>query len=350
MDKIYAGLNRYFNEICKFLEREDSLLLEHIKAICMLNDTFLDTINKYNLGDNKQEKNTMSFEDVYMLAREIIEAIDPAYLEDYDKLFTTGELDFSYEASYEDSHCRTTYHGKVAKRQLININRDFTFDDVRKLVHEFIHYTNGKRYSKNRHYLTEFMSIYFELFAIDYLLDKGANKNELDCFFRIKNESVRAGQFSYYEIPLLAYAKFGSLDKYTVPMLQKFVLGIKKDDFDQECTTAYEKLREIEENKKSAIEDDPDMLGQILAQEFIAQDYRYILGTILAIYAHEHSEFDDIVWLNNHLSEFDEERLSDILFFVGIDIESENFLEDVKDSIDSYVAKMKEKCKETPEI
>ena len=67
-------------------------------------------------------------------------------------------------------------HRKNQVKQIININREFNYNDVRLLVHEFIHYTNGKHISPNRHYFTEFLSIYFEFYTIDYLLKKGINK------------------------------------------------------------------------------------------------------------------------------------------------------------------------------
>ena len=116
MKEIYEKINKYLNDICTFLEQDNSFLL-----------------------DNK-----LTFEDVYLLAREIIETIDFNYLKDFDKLIETGELDFSYDKEYIGSYCHTLIKDGKLKIQLININRHFNYDDVVTLIHEFIHYTNTK--------------------------------------------------------------------------------------------------------------------------------------------------------------------------------------------------------------
>ena len=170
MKEIYDKLNYYLNEICKYLEKGNSLLLENIHGISILNDEFLKHIQSYHL-DNKTKQNKLTFEDIFLLAREIIGSIDESYLESFDNLIKSGELDFSFESIYEDSVCIST-HRKNQVKQIININREFNYNDVRILIHEFIHYTNGKKISTNSHYFTEFLSIYFEFYAIDYLLKK----------------------------------------------------------------------------------------------------------------------------------------------------------------------------------
>ena len=178
MKEIYDKLNYYLNEICKYLEKENAFLLENIYAISRLNDEVLKHIEDYRL-DNKTKQNKLTFEDVFLLARKIIASIDKSYLESFDNLIKSGELDFSFESAYEDSVC-ISMHRKNQVKQIININREFNYNDVRLLVHEFIHYTNGKHISPNRHYFTEFLSIYFEFYTIDYLLKKGINKDEID--------------------------------------------------------------------------------------------------------------------------------------------------------------------------
>ena len=78
MDEIYNKLNDYLNEICKYLEVQDSFLLENIHILAGLNDKMLKVLNNYNF-DNKVITNKLTFEDVFYLAREIIEQIDASY-------------------------------------------------------------------------------------------------------------------------------------------------------------------------------------------------------------------------------------------------------------------------------
>ena len=186
MEEIYNKLNDYLNEICKYLEVQDSFLLDSIHILAGLNDKMLSFFNNYNF-DNKVINNNLTFEEVVYLAREIIEQIDVSYLDSFDSLIKTGELDFSYENEYDCSCYECFYNdNREVVGKFININREFSYEDVVTLVHEFIHYTNGDKNTNIRYYLTEFLSIYFEFFARDYLLKKGINKEEIDYLFRFK--------------------------------------------------------------------------------------------------------------------------------------------------------------------
>ena len=336
MKEIYDKLNYYLNDICNYLEKGHSFLLENIDRICKLNDAFLRLLENYSL-ENKTIQNNLTYEDVYYLAREIIGNIDKNYLKSFDNLIQSGELDFSYENDYVDSECVSMYkNGKVVK-QIININREFNYSDVRLLVHEFIHYTNGKKQSMNRNYFGEFLSIYFELYAIDYLLKKGVNKEEIDYLYRIKNVKLHSIIFYQYEVILLAYTKFGNLDDNTVTLLQKYFLNIKKEVFEKECTTLYKNLCIAEEKNKDKIKENPNEPGCALAEEFMAYNYKYILGTFLAVYAHKYSNFDDIVNLNNYINEFNDKTVYDICSGIGIDLNDEYFSQKLFNSMDEYI-------------
>lgn len=335
MKNIYNKLNKYLNDICNYLEKENSFLLQNIQNICILNDTFLEYINNYSL-DNKTVQNNLTFEDVYYLAREIVEHIDSKYLENYDNLIQSGELDFNYENYYDDSECTFIYKNGEYNKTIININRKFNYDDVRTLVHEFIHYTNGKNFSINRDNFSEFLSIYFEFYAIDYLFKKKEiNKEEIDYLYRIKSTKSHSIIFYQYEIVLLAYAKFGDLNDNTVTLLQQYFLNIKKEVFERECTTLYKNLCIAEEENKEIIKGNPNMLGCVLSNEFY--NYKYILGTLLAFYASKYSNFNDIVYLNNHITEYDDKSFYDICLNIGIDLNDENFQEKLFSAIDEYI-------------
>lgn len=338
MEEIYNKLNLYLNDICNYLEKEDSFLLENILEISQLNDSFLHYIDQYSLN-NKTVENKLTFEDVFLLAREVIENIDKSYLECFDNLIQSGELDFSFENKYDDSQCLNMYENGQAIKQIININRQFNYNDVVTLIHEFIHYTNGKKYSINRHYLTEFLSIYFEFYTIDYLLKKGINKEEIDYLDRIKITKQHSYILNKYEIVLLAYIKFGNLDDNTASLLKKYILNIKKEDFEKECSMLYKHLCIIEKNHKYEINKKPKMLGNLLSKDFIVHNYRYILGTFLAIYARKYANFFDIVYLNNHINEYNNKNVYDICLSIGIDLNDKYYEEKLFSAIDEYINK-----------
>ena len=132
----YNKLNSYLNAIFVILNDYDYFLIKNIFKIGKLNQEYLTTISKYAFPSNTKENN-LTFEDVYLITREIISTIDTNYLAEYDKLIEIGILDFGYENEYDDSEF---VHGN----NLINIRREFNYNDIITLVHEFIHYINGK--------------------------------------------------------------------------------------------------------------------------------------------------------------------------------------------------------------
>lgn len=336
MKEIYDKLNNYLNDICNYLDEEYPFLLEHIETIRKLNDAFLILLRNYSL-DNGTIKNKLTYEDVYNLAREIIKSIDEDYLESFDNLIQSGELDFSYENAYYDSSCVSVYKNGELVKHFININREFNYNDVIMLVHEFIHYISKKKDTKNINSLEEFLAIYFELYALDYLIEKGINKEEIDYFARIKVLTNKSSGFSWYELVLLAYIKFGNIDDSTVDLLKQYFLKIEKKDFEKECRILYRNLCKALEEDKEVIEEYPESIGWVLSEAFIVSDYKYILGTFLAIYAHKYSNFSDVVNLNNHITEYDNESIADICLKIGIDLADEDLPKKLLDSIEEYI-------------
>lgn len=331
----YAKLNYYLNEICNYLNDNYPFLLENIRRISILNDEFLKTVNNYSL-DNVVIKNNLTFMEVLSLSREVIANIDKNYLEEFDSLLASGELDFGYENEYIDSECQTIFKNNEVN-QIINIDRKFNYDDVRCLVHEFIHYTNTKKRTINIDNLTEFLAIYFEFYTIAYLLKKGINKEELDYLKRIKGTKRHASIFFQYEIVLLAYVTFGRINDNSINLLKKYLLNIKESQFEKECMSLYKNISLAEDKFKKEIESNPELFGKLVSNEFIVNNYKYILGTILALYAYKNVSLEKMVYLNNHLSDYDDLSIKDILLSIGIDFNSGDFLDKFLESLEDFL-------------
>ena len=62
-----------------------------------------------------------------------------------------------------------------------------------------------------------------------------------------------------------------------------------------------------------------------MCNEFIFQNYKYVLGTILAIYARKYCDFDKIAYLNNHICEYNNQSFYDVCLSIGIDLNDNNF-------------------------
>lgn len=344
----YKKLNNYLNNAFMYLEKKDFFLLENIYSICKLNSEFNKFIKKYEL-DDKQVENNLSFNEVYLLGREIIESINKNYLNDYDKLIETGILDFSYSNEYFDSH-----YANINGQDIINVNRRFNYSDVRILIHEFIHYTNSSKREKmsiNQYLLTEFLSIYFEIYTIEFLINnKHISKKEIDYYDRLINIKEKSNCFTYYELILLAYENFGNIDKNSVNLLNDNFLNIEERQFNKECLNVLNNLERMEKNYKNEIKFQEKFdLEELTSKQClqISSDYRYILGTLCAFYANKYSKIEDIVYLNDHINDPKYAYMSiyEILLSIGIDLNDEKFNEKLFNIIDEYINKYDENVK-----
>lgn len=333
----YKKLNNYLNDVFLYLEKIDYVLIENIASIGILNEKFNKFIKNYSL-ENKIEENVLTFDDVYLIAREIIENINKDYLEKFDKLIETGQLDFSYNNEYFDS-----YYANDNGQDIININRTFNYSDVILLIHEFIHYTNAKeRCSINRYILTEFLSIYFEIYAKNFLINnKKIPKEEIDYFDRLTTVEIKSNRFSWYEAVLLAYEKFGNIDNNSVNLLKEYYLNIE-EQFNKECLSVLNKFEKIEKEYNEEIKYEKQFnineLGPKLCLT-ISNDYRYILGTIFAFYAIKYCKMKDIVYLNDHINDEKYAHMSvyEILLSIGIDLNSAHFNENTFVGIEEFI-------------
>ena len=306
----YKKLNDYLNDCFIKLERNDWFLLDNISFFDKLSKAFIETVNEYDLGMNTEACN-ISFNDIYVLAREILEDISPSYLPIFDTLIKSGELDFSYENEYKTS-CVTYDH--LNDVSLININLSFTHQDVATLIHEFMHKINYGN-SFNWYIFTEFISIYFEEYAKRYLLNKGIFKDSLNLNLRISNTLICASDIVSYSRIIFAYEKMGKIDMNSYEFLDEYFTPTDKDDFEDECKVFLQKIQKIENSYKMSILYEKDFNENELYDKIIrslSKGYRYILGTAVAYYALEHCNKEDIVYLSWHIND---EEFRNISFF-----------------------------------
>lgn len=337
----YKQLNNYLNETFLHLELENEFFVNNIVNICALNDMYYDFIKDYVL-DEESIENNLTYEDVYLLAREIIESIDPKYLKDYDHLIETGELDFGYEGQYYDS-CFVHEESKKNKKNYINIRREFNYDDVVSLVHEYIHYTNEKdNLTSNGYVLSEFFSIYFEIYAIDYLIEKGIPKNEIDYQNRLRSIYYRSNNFLPLETPLIAYAMSGDISDFSYEFIKNKLIGFSKEDFYKECYILLEFFKKKEEKYEK------DHFKEKYNSDEVSSEYSYyfsshcmyLIGTILAFYARDYCYMDDIIYMNDHINDNgnDNYDILDCLKKMGIDLNQDYLMDKAFEGIYTYLS------------
>lgn len=337
-EEMYKRLNNYLNDIFLELNEKDKIFVDNLRIIAAFNIV----INNYFncCIEDIQKQNNLSFNDVFLLGREIIEKINPKYLIEYDNLIDSGYLDFKYE-NINDNSCCLYQKTNTETKKWIDISRKFNYRDVTVLIHEFSHYMKLKKYiTYNNDFFDEFISIYFEKIAEKYLLEeKNISKDEISINSRIIDFLHSNSHFYKYSIILLAYENLGNINQNTINDLNNLI-GFKDSSFEKECIDFLNKLDKINNlnNEKDSI---------IKMTNFVRYDYKYIIGTVLAYYALENCKLEDIIKLNDSINLKENAELSvvDILNDIGISTNSNMINESLKIIKNSIYEKKREKTK-----
>lgn len=336
----YKKLNYYLNITFDMLEYEDDFLINNCDMIDFTCDEIL-----YNLSDitinKKVVKNKLTYKEVFLLAREIINQINPKYLKEFDDLIVTGRLDFSYEMEYRDSEFIYFYESKTG---IININREFNYRDVVLLIHEFFHYINSKTKLKNDnlYLLTEFISIYFENYAVNYLINDNIKFDQINAYFRINNLSKHIEQYQKYSSVITAFTNFGNIGSSTIYLMNNYFYDITKEKFDENCLYLLREFEKIENDYRMEIKyqkEFNDVLFAYKLSNVFKYNYRYILGIILAFYAIDNCDIMNIISLNDKINSMEYVNMDvyEILNKIGINLNDESFILKTSDSIKKFV-------------
>ena len=307
----YDIMNNYLNDIFSYLMKEEYFLYINFEKMCDISDRYYMFFKDY-LFNCDEAHNHLTYNDVYLLGRDIISSIDSKYLSDYDNLINSGILDFGFNNEYGDSafvYCENDGSNHCE----INIKRELNYSDVVSLIHECFHYTNGKDdVTKNRDYLTEFISIYFETYAIDYLMKMGINIEEICYEKRLFTTFIRTKYFYCMEMPLICFYKFGSVSDDSYNMYNDYCFPVLKKNYDKECQFLLDEFKKCGAFNKR--------LGAFV----YLSNCKYLLGTILAFYARSYCSLEDILYLNEHVN-IKELNLSKLLSKIGIKLNDDFF-------------------------
>lgn len=321
----YKKLNNHLNDIFLELEKKDSFLLENLYFISMISEDFTHFIKQFDFKEDKLENN-LSYEDVYSIAREIIASFNEDYLIEYDKILNDGTLDFNYDKDKSGCWFRIRDGHKM-----IDIEREFNYVDVVNLIHEFIHYTNGcNKMTINRYLLTEFLSIYFEIYAQKYLLEHyNVPKETLGIYFRIEATKRVSNAISWYSIPFYAFLNNGSIDENSYQFTNEYFIKESKESFENECKTLLDKCEKAEQRYRRKILyekefNDKEFINYLVYDLGLTSHYRYLLGTVLAYYATSNVDIKNIISLNNFINSEESANMSvfDLLLKFGIDLDN----------------------------
>lgn len=332
----YEKLNEYLKDICTYLQKKNPYLLNNICKITTLSGTALNLLRDFNFDVNMRENN-LSIKDIESMARVIIEKLNKDYLELFDKLVESGELRFSDNEKFVGSDVCLNIEddGKITK--MVSIERKYNYSDVRILVHEFIHYTTCECFSINRKILAEFLAIYFELHVVDNLLGQNIPIDEIDYTFRLEDFKTCQMYLSRYGPLIFAYLKEGKLDSDSYDVIKSSFPNISYKDYSIMCKRTYELFERSLKDYQALIEKNPKDKEYYLCSDFVLVDYKYVLGTILAIYCYKFLKLEDIIELNDNIDKYDNLTIEEILQKLGIDLYDKNFVNRMKEAFKEYI-------------
>lgn len=353
----YKKLNDYLNDTFIYLSEYDGFLIYNMHTIFRLNSMLYEKLKNIDLK-HKFHENNLTFEDIFNIARNEIEKINPNYLEKFDELIYSGRLEFFLKeknitikesndykklSEIENSEEDIRYDSVCSYTEddyFIDIAREYNYNDVLMLIHEFIHSTNiSKNVGEYRYILTEFFSIYFEMYAQRNLLESGINSSELDIFDRIKDTGKISKEITEYDLVFISYNLFGNIKENSYEDLKKYhIVSSTKKEFECACVRLlkyfdYQKIQYNNESKEFNLYDYRKCISILFSS-----GYRYLLGTLFSCYLLENENKDKIVWLNDHINDekMKNMNLIDVLKMIDIDLTDENINEKLVDSAQNY--------------
>lgn len=367
----YKKLNDYLNDTFVYLSEYDGFFLSDMCAILNLNIMLYEKLKDIDLNHNFHENN-LTFEDIFNIARNEIEKINPNYLDKFDKLITSYRLEFfnqdediiinekdDYQklSQLENSEEDIRYDSVcsyIDDDYFVDLVRKYNYEDVLILIHEFIHSTNASKTMREyRYILTEFFSIYFEMYAQKNLLESGTNSSEFDIFARIKDTGLLSKEMFKYTPIIIYYNLFGNINENSYDDLIKYnIASSTKEEFESTCFNLlnyfdYKNKEYNNENKDFDLYEYREYISSMFSSS-----YRYLLGTLFSCYLFENGNKDKVVWLNNHIND-DEIKNMDfisVLKIIDIDLTSENINKKLVECAQKYYENLsKYSVKETKE-
>lgn len=324
----YKKINDYFNELSLHLfESKD--LENYYNVFMVLNDCLYDYFGKRYFINNsyhiETKTNNMTFLDVVNIAREVIETFSTEYAQIFDNLLNNGVLDFSYDQKYYDSHVKHVFNNGERIKVEININRMFNYSDVEVLVHEFMHYVCFMGNGIKNKILGEFISIYFELYAIEYVYKHYKfNIDELFYNRRLVHVFNQMEKTNKIEVPLALYKNIGNLDDNSYIYAKSFINNYNKEKYDYECSETLKIINGINNGD--------------LEKDVIESSHYYTIATIFAYYFRKKNKIDDILNFVRNIGNKDNFDLDiiELLSKYNLNIK-DDIMTVLKESLDEYL-------------
>ena len=334
-EKKYKELNDYFNRVFLTLSINDEFFIKNLYDFGINSSQLIQNVDS-EIKNNVTNDN-LSFLQIYDIGKVIINDINPDYEKEYEEILDSGILQVSYDRVNKPKDNKVYYPRAYCNEynNIIYIEDAFNYNTVPTLIHEFMHYNNRSNLV-NRYLLTEFISIYFELYSYEYLLENGLSKDKVDLSRRI-NSLVESADFLQERcLFLMAYNNFGNFNDKTYDYIYKYIGYISKEEYEEVLIEMLEEFKLTEEKYyHSNIDINQNDLDYMLSNKYITI-YKYFMCTLLSFYSLKYLDKDNVIQLNELLRNKKAKSVSALLNEIGITFDDE-FISKAIESVNDYI-------------
>ena len=282
----YLNFNHKLNDYLK--DKEYSFYLYSLKYNIEFLEEAKKRINPFKLVNRKVI--TLKYEqDVYEtetidLVFEFLNCIDKKYSQSFNQSIIDGS--FAFLDSNENLENLSDHSYIKQNKKLYDVLLNNNITDGERIVHEFFHYLNNKKYL-SLPYFSELISIYMENEYLDFIKTKGYSKTDIATtrLYRYLDYNYVCNKLYYDSIFLNLKKELGYIDESTYQFINEYKESLNFPDISQNKYIA--KLRNIAKNINKF---NPDV------------SYRYFFGTAYSSYLLNNKDgLDRVLSLNDCL-------------------------------------------------
>ena len=246
----------------KNIKSKNHFLFEHLDDFHYMHNSFIDCVNKLPEPVNNIKTaidNNISID----IARRIIKSFNLNYISNYNDIVANNNIVFDRN-NHGSRFTASDWNDKNTWKLIIEDKNNYS--NVISIIHEFMHYTNRiNGTSFNRDMFGEFISIFFEKKAEQFLLENNISEQEIGTNDRL---------FNTYNFLSIAYEE-------------------GKNYFDSN-------------------------LDDITYSNRVNAYFKHLLGLLLCEWAIKNNiDIEKMIYLNNNINKF--EKTDDIFKYLGID-------------------------------
>lgn len=323
----YEKINKYLNGYCS--EMDKSYFLKNISALYNLTLS-LDFKLKTSVVTDRKVRASLKEPTEYFTLIESLDLVDkylteklPMYKKDFNKAMASGTLNI-VDPDDDEATDLENYTGiDEQEHHVINVVLAHDANDPNTIIHEFLHDINNKdEEKKSRRYISEAISIYFELDMNNFMLEQGVSQEDIasllmyrldDCYYCCEDILV-VFPFLYY------FYTLGSIDEKSYQDMLNFKLLPRPKD-EKSFNAMLSDFQKIIERKP---EYDP------------LRTFGYVIGTMVALYGINQGEDfrQKMVELNDLANSG---NVKNIFSHIGIDIYNKSCIKQIDEGLDKGI-------------